>query len=244
MAVSVLLGAASWMQNARAQSAPVVLGTRDPDRMAMRDVGASPRPDPQSKLQVKGLTGTLNKVEVHQTMEQRQRDFDRCIAEGQRALSYVSGAMSFGFKVDGDGRIAEARTLSSTVGHRPLEQCLSAAVANTQFPKPAGRATAVFSWGLRVDPATSRKFETGNPKQLRSLARKQARSVFSTCEIKRRRARFKITAYVAAGGRLLSAGAVPQPQAADEKVDCVLEQLGKWHLPKLKRASKFTFDLR
>jgi hypothetical protein len=74
--------------------------------------------------------------------------------------------------------------------------------------------------------------------------RKQARELFQTCEIKRKRARFRITAYLAANGHVLSAGAVPVPASADDKVDCVLEQFEKWHIPKLKHASKISFELR
>jgi hypothetical protein len=197
-----------------------------------------------AKLNVKGLTGTLNKGDIHQTMEQRQPDFDACVAESRRSLGWVSGAMRFAFKVDAEGRIAEVRTTSSTIGHRALEQCITSAVASTQFPKPAGRATAQFSWGLSVDPVSTRAFATASPKPFTKLARKQARELFETCGIKRRRARFKLTAYIAAGGRVLSAGAIATPAHAEDKVDCVLEQFASWHLPKLKKASKLSFELR
>jgi hypothetical protein len=204
-------------------------------------------PEAGSNIKVKGLSGTLNKGDVHQTMEARQDAFDVCIQENRRSVRWVSGAIKFGFRVDAEGRISELRPLGSTIGHRALEQCLTDAVLNTQFPKPAGRATAEFSWGMSVDSVGQHAFEESSAKSSKPfarLARKEARDVFGTCEIKRRRARFRVTAYVAAGGRLLSAGAVPTPASADDKVDCVLEQFGKWHLPKVKRASKITFDLR
>jgi hypothetical protein len=43
---------------------------------------------------------------------------------------------------------------------------------------------------------------------------------------------------------LLSAGAVPSPQSAEDKVDCVLDQMSHWQFPKFKKATKVTFDLR
>ena len=213
--------------------------------------GAKPLPGfaaagsgPESKVQVSGLTGTLNKGDIHQTMEGRQELFDACIAESRRRLQWVSGAIHFSFKVDGQGTILSMRTTTSNIGHRQLEQCITNAVATTQFPKPAGRANAEFGWGLSVEPASARELEIASPKIMSSVMRKQVRDVFSSCDIKRRRARFKITAYLTPGGRMLSAGAVPQPQTAEEKVDCVLEQVSKWHLPKVKRSSKVTFELR
>jgi hypothetical protein len=196
-------------------------------------------------IKVKGLTGTLNKGDVHQTMEARQQEFDLCIRASRRNVRYVSGAIKFGFRVDSEGRISELRPLSSTIGHRELELCLTEAVLATQFPKPAGRATAEFNWGMSIDPITERFDESKkNSRPFARLARKAAKGVFGACEIKRRRARFRVTAYVAPGGRLLSAGAIPMPASADDKVDCELQQFGKWHLPKVKRASKISFDVR
>jgi hypothetical protein len=200
--------------------------------------------EPRSNIKIKGLTGTLNKGDIHQTMETRQELFDACIEDSRRRVRWVSGAIRYAFKVDADGRIADVHPTTSDIGHRELEQCLTAAVATTQFPKPAGRASAEFAWGMSVESANGRPLETASPKIMASLVRKQARDVFGTCEIRRRRARFRITAYIAPGGRMLSAGVVPLPAKAEEKADCVLEQLAKWHMPKVKRSSKVSFELR
>jgi hypothetical protein len=200
--------------------------------------------DPHANVNVSGLTGTLNKGDVHQTMEARQGDFDACILESRRTVRWVSGAIHFAFKVDGEGRIAEVHPSTSTIGHRDLERCLTMVVATTQFPAPAGRATAEFSWNLNVDPSGERPPADSSAKPLMRLIHKESRELFKTCEIKHRRARFRITAYLAPSGHVLSAGAVPLPASAEDKVDCVLEQFGKWHMPKLKRASKISFDLR
>lgn len=226
-----------------ARNAPIASNTATATAGAAA-AAASAGAEAKSGIKVKGLSGTLNKGDVHQTMEGQQELFDACIQESRRSVRWVSGAVKYGFRVDAEGRVSELWPLGSTIGHRPLEQCLTMVVANTQFPKPAGRATAEFQWGMAIDPVSERAFEPAKPSAMNRIARKQAKDLFSTCEIKRRRARFKVTAYVAVGGRLLSAGAVPNPPAADEKVDCVLEQIGKWHMPKLKKASKFTFDVR
>ena len=248
-------------------SVPAVLGTRDPasagpgrarDSFASitkpakppvqvsagADPGAAGGGGPHANIKVKGLTGTLNKGDVHQTMEGQQHLFDVCIRESRRSVRWVSGSIKYAFRVDGDGRITALRPVTSTIGHRALEQCLTAAVWSTQFPKPAGRAAAEFNWGMSVEPLTSRAYEDANPRVLKRIARKQARQLFGTCEIRRRRARFRVTAYINTNGRVMSSGAVPLPATAEDKVDCVLEQVQKWHLPKLKRASKITFDLR
>jgi hypothetical protein len=43
---------------------------------------------------------------------------------------------------------------------------------------------------------------------------------------------------------VLSAGAVPRPTAAAEKIECVLEELAELRLPRLKREAKVSFDLK
>ena len=73
--------------------------------------------------------------------------------------------------------------------------------------------------------------------------RKHKRELWKECELPRR-ARFRVTAYLAPSGNLLSAGATATPPAAQDKVACVIEQLAKMHLPKQKRVEKVSFDVR
>jgi hypothetical protein len=203
-----------------------------------------PPPPPPSSVKIKGLTGTLNKDDVHQTMEAQQPAFDACIEQGRRSLRYVNGAIRFAFRVDGEGHVEEVHAVESDVGHRELEQCLTAAVAATQFPKPAGRATARFTWGLTVYPASTGIDEPVDPKLLEPVLRRKSHDVFKTCKARRSRERFRITAYIARDGRVLSAGAVPFPPRAEDKLDCVLEEVASWRVRKLTRRGKISFDLR
>src|SRR5205085_12149696 len=122
-------------------------------------------------VKVSGLSGTLNKGDVHQAMEERQESFDICIRESRRNVRWVSGAIKFGFRVDGEGRITELRPISSTIGHRELERCLTDAVMPTQFPKPAGRATAEFNWGMSIDSVGPKAFEDVSSKTSRPFAK-------------------------------------------------------------------------
>ena len=48
----------------------------------------------------------------------------------------------------------------------------------------------------------------------------------------------------ARGGRVLSAGAVPMPPKASERLDCVLEAIAHWPMPKVDRQAKVSFLLR
>jgi hypothetical protein len=205
---------------------------------------AEPPPAATAPVKVKGLTGTLNPDDVHQTMDARQPAFDACIDMSRRSLRWVSGAIRFAFRVGADGAVEEVHPIESTIGHRVLEECLASAVAETQFPKPAGRATAQFDWGMSIEPAKGAPAAQIEPKLMQRVLQRQAPKLFTTCEVRRRRERFQVTAYIAPGGRVLSAGAVPIPPRAAPKVDCVLEQVASWHMPKVDRSGKVSFELR
>ena len=187
---------------------------------------------------VKGLTGTLNKDDVHQTMEAQQPAFKACIEQHRRSVRWVSGTMRFAFKVDGAGRVLDARPVQSDVGHRELEQCLTSAVSAVVFPKPAGRARAQFAWTVLVDPAGTPP-DPLDAKPLASMLRRQRRAIARSCAL-RPRERFALTAYVGAGGKVLNAGGFALRRGA-EKVDCVVEAVGELRLPKVTRRSKVSF---
>jgi hypothetical protein len=237
---------------------PVGLSTRDPNvtwgtierkRDPMANSVASnakvgdPGPDPHAHIAVSGLKGTLNKDDVHQTMEARQRHFDACIRQTQRTVGWVSGSVKYAFKVDSRGRVAELRPLTSTIGHRELEACLLSVVLETRFPKPSGRATAEFTWGMNVESPNARALAPLKAKAASALIRKHRREIIRDCELPRR-ARYKITTYVSTSGTLLSSGGFGSTSAAQDKLGCVLDQVSRWHLPKQKRTGKLSFDLR
>jgi hypothetical protein len=244
---------------------PVALGTRNvdvtwgttprrPDPLAnglasrstapvVGGAGGAAAPDPHASIDIQGLKGTLNKDDVHQAMDARQPDFDHCVAQARRNVQWLSGSLKFAFKVDGQGRVAELKPVQVTIGHRELERCLTQVVAQTQFPKPAGRATAEFSWGMSLEPVSGQTFNTLRASAVSSLVRKHKRELLHECEVPRR-ARFRITAYVSTAGNLMSLGGSASPAAADARFDCILDQVSKWHLAKQKRLGKLSFELR
>jgi hypothetical protein len=216
---------------------------RRAEQIAIPDAQFQQPPASAAHVKIKGITGSLNPDDVHQTMESRQSAFDSCIEMSRRSLRWVSGAIRFAFRVDAEGKVQEVHTIESTIGHRTLEACLSSVMAQTQFPKPAGHATAQFTWGMSVEPigAAPKPIEAT---LLKRVLQKKTREVFETCSVRRRRERFRVTAYIAPGGRVVSAGAVPVPPRAEDKLDCVLEQVASWHMPKLDHSGKVSFELR
>ena len=200
--------------------------------------------DPLPNVKVKGLTGTLNLDDVHQTMDERKDAIDACVQEVKRRHRWISGTIRFDFAVDATGGVEEALVAHSDIGHRPLELCLSRVMLETQFPKPAGRAQARFSYDMYVDGVFRRPAEPLDPKIMQRLLHKKARDVFRGCKVRRFKQRFEVTMYVGRKGKVLSASAVPTRPVEDDKLDCVVEAVGEWRLPKQKRLAKVSFPLR
>jgi len=223
---------------AAAQQAPLGRAATEPAAEATPE----PAPVPRT-VQVKGLTGTLNKDDVYQTMDARQPELEACIAQVRRRDAYVHGSIQFGFAVDASGRIAELRTLRSDIGHFELEKCIGAVVIATQFPAPDGNAAARFEWGMQVLGA----YEPSDPmdaKPLQKVLAKRWAKLRERCELRRARARSQVTLYVGRSGRVLNAGVVPGGRLDDEQLACVLEALRDWRMPKPKRRAKLTFAMR
>ncbi len=242
-------GASKHTRSPRAAHATAPATART-DAPATTPVQTSPAPEPAPTLaeplrtvKIKGLTGTLNKDDVHQTMDARKDALDACIVESRRRVRWVSGEIRFAFTVDAQGHVTDVHPLRSDIGHHALEDCLARALANTVFPKPAGLATAEFDWGLIVDPVPGRMPEPIEPETLDKTLRKRTPDIYKKCEARRHRERFQVTAYISRGGRVLSAGAVPKPKKAAEKLPCVLEQLAELRLPKQKKNGKVSFEL-
>jgi hypothetical protein len=203
----------------------------------------APPPSVPASVRIKGLTGTLNKDDVHQAMEARQNELDACIHESRRRLRLVSGTIQFSFKVDAEGAVEDVHPTESNIGHYALESCILRVLSETIFPKPDGSASARFDWGLTVEPATARAPEPIEPDLLDKVLDKHGSEVREACETKKRE-RFTVTAYINRRGKVVSAGALAQPAEAAEKLECVLDGIKALRMPKQKKDAKVTFVLR
>ena len=222
--------------------APLIAAEESPPPDAVM-LPPPPSTKPKKTVRIRGLTGTFNTDDVHQTMDARQPELDHCIQECRRRLRLVSGTIQFSFKVSIEGVVEDVHPTESSIGHYDLESCILRVLSETVFPKPDGDASARFDWGLTVEPATARAPEPLPPEALDKLLDKKSADLREECETKRRE-RFVVTTYISRRGKVLSAGAVAQPASAADKLECVIEGIKAWKMPKGKRETKVTFVLR
>lgn len=176
----------------------------------------------------------------------RQASLTQCTSVAQRRARYLDGEIEFAFKVDAQGKPFDVRAVQSSLGHQGLQDCLTAAVAETSFPAPAGRtATRDFKWSMGVMPSR-RAVQPIDPEVMKPVLKEMAKDSYKACEARRWRNRYRVTAYVARSGRVLSHGAVVARggKRAAEHLPCLMEQVAMWRLPRLKQRSKVQFELR
>lgn len=195
---------------------------------------------------VRGLRGTLNRDDINQAMEARQGALAQCTMVAKRRLRYLDGEITIAFKVDAEGKPFDVRTAESSIGHQALQACLAEVLSQTAFPAPAGRtATRDFKWSMGLMPPR-RPMEPIDPEVMKPLVKDNARDAFKACEARRWKHRYRVTLYVARNGRVMSQGAVVTRggQGAQEHLVCLLDEVARWRLPRLKRRSKVSFELR
>lgn len=191
-----------------------------------------------------GITGSLNRGDVQHAMEARTEVLLACTETRPRRLRFVGGRIDFHIDVAADGRVIEARPVHSTIGYRPLELCLTEVVEQTALPAPDGRDRTDIAWGMNVEPDRGREPLPLDAKAIQKTMKKYAGESYKACKV-RRRTRFQVTAYVGRRGKVLAVSAVPlRRTVAPEKLDCLLEEIKAWRLPRLKRRSKATFTLK
>lgn len=194
-------------------------------------------------IMIKGITGSLNRGEVHRTIEDYNESLLQCVYRRPRRLRWVGGRIDFHFEIGPDGRVLNIYPTGSTVGNRDLELCLTEVVARIHFRAPDGRAKTEFDWGMNVEPYLGRDPDPLDSDKLDKVLGEYAGETFETCEVSKR-TRFEVTAYIGSGKNMLTAGMTSSEPAAMEKADCVLQEIKSWKMPRLNKLSKVTFELK
>jgi len=213
------------------------------DRSPENRFCASARKSASGGMGVRGITGSLNRVDVHETMDTRTGAFLQCVNQRPRRLRFIGGRIDFRIKVGADGRVCKAQPVHSTIGYRRLEQCITQVVEQTQLPSPNGRDRTEIKWGMKVEPHRGRRTPGIESAEIDEAIKKYAGETYKACKL-RRRDRFEITAYAGRRGKIMAVGGLPLRAVKPEKLECLVKEIKGWKLPRLKCRSKATFTLK
>jgi hypothetical protein len=209
---------------------------------------ASSQPQPMAAkrsggMQVEGLLGTIPPRKIEATLQAKLPEFQRCFFEGANEVEMLAGYMKFYFRVGLDGRVEWVHPRGSSVGHRATESCLLTRAAKVRFPEPKGGGPAEFVWGFEIEATDGvRPPVTLDAGQVDRVV-EQHRSELSACEV-HEPGHYKVTVYVAPGGKVLAAGAAADSQPAADRIDCITHAVQTWPFPDPgSYAAKVTFGM-
>jgi hypothetical protein len=177
------------------------------------------REEEPDNLAVTGLKGTLSQDEVQNALEPRMPKFARCVQKRAGAVEWLSGSIQLSFRVAVDGSVAAVFPTQSTMGDRDTERCALEVAKATRFPQPHG-GEAEFSWSFEVPlDGEIRPPTDWGPDAAGVFLSEHASQVTANCGA----GSYAVTAYVDTEGKVVSAGAAADSEAAAEHLDCVLD---------------------
>lgn len=188
---------------------------------------------------ITGLMGTISARAVQGALEPRMPRFARCFADRSDDVEFLSGDITLSFRIHTDGSVAWVFPSATNIGDRDTERCILDVARTTHFSAPSG-GEAEFTWGFGLDA----------PSDVRLPLSWGADAVATTVEANRAsvascgRSGFRLTAYVAPGGRVLAVGGTAPDADALTALDCVVGAVSGWTMPNPgSYAAKVTFDL-
>lgn len=192
---------------------------------------------------VRGITGSLNRGDVHDIMDARRNALLDCVDKRPRHLRFVNGVIAFHFVVGSKGQVLDVYPSRSDVGYFELEQCLADVVAQTRFMPPRGSLQTELDWDMRVEKDWKSDPEPLHPKEIRKAMKRYSADTYQVCDVKRR-IRFMVTAYIDQDGQVLSSGLIPNRRVESDQIECMANEINQWQVHKPKTISKVTFKLR
>ncbi|MEM1417551.1 MAG: AgmX/PglI C-terminal domain-containing protein [Myxococcota bacterium] len=188
------------------------------------DEAPPPPPPREDGLAVEGILGTISERAVQRTMEGRQGRYLRCFGERYEANELLAGTFVLSFRIKTDGSVRWVYLAESDVGDRETERCLLRVAEGTRFSRPQG-GEAEFRHSMSVDPLEREPVAWTADRAAATIA--ENREAIDACAA----AGVRITAYVAPGGTVTTAGAALDDQEQPEGIDCVLGLVASWTFP-------------
>lgn len=185
-------------------------------------------PPPNDGAAFSGLMGSISQDAVHRALEPRMPRFARCFAEHMGEVDFLGGTIRMDFRIHVDGTVAWVFPDESNVGHRAVESCIVEVARTTRFSAPRG-GEAEFNWGFTIEAPDDVRTPVGmGDGAVSSLVAGNAAALLRSCGAA---GGFRITAYVAPGGRVMAAGAATTSEDAARHLDCVTQGVAAWTFP-------------
>jgi TonB family protein len=109
--------------------------------------------------------GSIDKALIKGVIEAHRSQIRYCYESALAASPALDGKVVVRFVIVADGKVAEATVKQSTLGHEPVEKCITERLLRWEFPKPKGGGKVVVSYPFifRHLPEEAREAEARQP---------------------------------------------------------------------------------
>lgn len=180
--------------------------------------------NPDDDLSVEGILGAISEQSVRRGMEARQGRFLRCFGARYDANELLAGSFTFSGRIRTDGAVRWVYLAESDVGDRPTEACLVGVAEAARFTRPRG-GEAEFRYAMAVD-ALERPAVDWPAERAAATVAEHGEGI-GACNA----AGVRVTAYVAPGGSVTTAGAAVDDPERQDVLDCVVTEVQAWTFP-------------
>ena len=97
--------------------------------------------------------GGLEREKIQATIQSHNPDILACYEKALASEPKLAGTVVVEMTVDKEGRIAKTAKLESNTKYVPVDECILAAVAKWQFPKPQGGGNVVIAYPFKLEHA-------------------------------------------------------------------------------------------
>ncbi|HEY8946383.1 MAG TPA: AgmX/PglI C-terminal domain-containing protein, partial [Polyangiaceae bacterium] len=186
--------------------------------------------DPQQEtrdsrgLQTSSEIGGLDEEDVDAVFKSTLRPLQGCLAKGAERVEFLGGSIAFFLKIGAGGKVVHAHVEKSTLGDRPTEKCMLAALRDREWPEPVGGEVGLARKSFDFDPPNDVRPPTEWDPSEASSAVEKLDSTLSSCK-SGASGSYEATVYVATDGSVLAASVTPPDEEGEPAVDCLVEAL-------------------
>lgn len=211
-----------------AEPAPAPVSTRTPVD--------EPDDDGDSDVQVEGLMGHIDRVDIQPVIERSWDQVQACYSGVIGKMRYIGGQMELKFRIARDGTVKRVHVARGTLGSWPVEKCVLELARAMTFPKPKG-GEAEFSFPIdfpsrgRTIAMDDGRAQTELPPKLAKLA-KCTHDAQDADDGQAVPGRIDVTLYIGPGGTVTSAGFATEEtdDIPEAWADCAHAEATTWKL--------------
>jgi hypothetical protein len=206
-----------------ASSLALACGGGEPPPKAVSDAPVVEAPRPQGpKLKMRQELGEIDEAATKRTFAQLEPAIQKCHTQNLRRIEYLGGDVKLFLRIGEDGHVKYGFLEDSTLGDAETEKCIMGVLTGAQWPKPDGGEAEVRN-GFGFDPAGDVRspIDWSSDKLAPALGKNDALHKCTDGVD----AKFKVTVYVAPGGKIQAAGVSTSSKAGAEKLDCIVDAI-------------------